>query len=174
MKILASIFNWLEITGLAIWIGGMLTLGALVAPTVFNTVEPFEAAGEVMTLIFRKFNGGLVYVCIFLAGIGYVGKCFLTPKTGRPRWIEGCFLAVMMVSAIYIGAILGPRIQELREIKNADASNSLAQTAFDRGHRLSERLFSLNLLLGLGVLFVNARESLILRKEPNGRDRPSA
>ena len=170
MKILSSFFNWLELVGLGVWIGGMLTLGALVAPTVFNTVKPVEMAGEAMSLVFRRFNGGLVYVCIILVAVGFLGKWHLNPKRGRSRWIEGGLLTVMILCGLYIGAILGPRMQELRQIRLTDPSNTAAVVEFDRGHRLSETLFSINMLLGLAVLFVAARES-VASVNTNGENR---
>ena len=160
MKILASLFVWLELTGLGIWVGGMLTLGALVAPTVFNTVKPVEMAGEAMSLVFRRFNGGLVYVCIFLVMVGFLGKGWLGSSRGLRRWIEGALVTGMVLTGLYIGAILGPRMQELRQIRLADPSNGSAVAEFDRGHRTSETLFSVNLLLGLAALWMNSRPSI--------------
>jgi uncharacterized membrane protein len=159
MKIIGAFFVWLELAGLGIWVGGMLTLGALVAPTVFNTVKPVEMAGEAMSLVFRRFNGGLVYACIILVVLGFLGKWFLEKPRGKRLRIEGVLLAVMVLSGLYIGAILGPRMQELRQIRMADPSNTGAVVKFDRGHRTSETLFSANLLLGLAVLWINSGAS---------------
>ncbi len=159
MKILASFFVWLELVGLGVWVGGMLTLGALVAPTVFDTIKPVEMAGEAMSLVFRKFNGGLVYVCIILVVLGFLGKWFLGKLRGKRLWIEGGLLMVMVLSGLYIGTILGPRMQELRQIRMTDPSNTGAVVDFDRGHRTSETLFSVNLLLGLAVLWINSGTS---------------
>ncbi|MBI3596883.1 MAG: DUF4149 domain-containing protein [Nitrospirae bacterium] len=160
MKILNSFFIWLELVGLGVWVGGMLTVGALVAPTVFNTVKPIEMAGEAMSLVFRRFNGGLVYVCIVLVVLGFLGKGWLGRSRGARLWIEGALATVMVLTGLYIGAILGPRMQELRQIRLADPSNGSAVAEFDRGHRTSETLFSVNLLLGLAVLWMNSRPSI--------------
>ncbi len=168
MKIVASFFVWLELAGLGVWIGGMLTVGALVAPTVFNTVKPVEMAGEAMSLVFRRFNGGLVYVCIILVVLGFLGKCFLGKQRGRRFWIEGGLLTVMVLSGLYIGAILGPRMQELRQIRLTDPSNTGAVVEFDRGHRTSETLFSVNLLLGLAVLWINSGASAVADRKETG------
>lgn len=159
MKQMAYLFTWLELVGLGLWIGGMVTLGALVAPTVFDTVKPVEAAGEAMSLVFRKFNGGLVYICIVLVLTGFLGKFFLVAPKGRSCWVEGGLLILMTLTGLYIGAILGPRMQDLRQIRMSDPSNTGAVVEFDRGHRLSERLFSVNLLLGLVILFIIAKEA---------------
>ena len=130
--------SWLELLGLGVWVGGMITLGALVAPTIFDLVKPIEMAGDAMSLVFRKFNGGLVYICIAMVTIGYVGKLILTSRMYRSRFIEGGLLLVMIVIGIYIGVVLGPRMQELREIRSHDPSNTGAVVDFDRGHRAPE------------------------------------
>ena len=165
MKLLTSFFNWLELAGLGVWVGGMLTLGALVAPTVFKTVKPVEMAGEAMSLVFRRFNGGLVYVCIVLVVLGFLGKWALAKRRGLRLRVEAGLLAVMVLSGLYIGAILGPKMQELRQIRLADPSNGLAIAEFDRGHHTSETLFSLNLLAGLIVIGLNSGGSGSDRKE---------
>lgn len=160
MNFLRSACAWLEFLGLGIWIGGMLTIGALVAPTIFNHIESMDIAGGTMSLIFRKFNSGLVYVCIFLTVIGFGGKAFLSPGRGWPRRIEGGLLAVMIVLSIYIGSVLGPQLQELREIRASDRDNPAVKMEFERKHDVSERLFSVNLVFALVVLFMAARETV--------------
>jgi uncharacterized membrane protein len=172
MRVLAYLSRWIELLGLTIWIGGMMILGAVVAPTVFNTVKPIEMAGAAMSLVFRKFNGGLVYVCIVLVVLGFLGKLFLDQRLGRSRWIEAGLLAAMILVSLYIGAILGPRMEVLRHIRITDASNSAAIVEFDRDHRISVSLFSVNLILGLAVLFINARESVIKGVEGDRAGRP--
>lgn len=160
MRFLRTTCAWLEFLGLGIWIGGMLTIGALVAPTVFNHIESMEIAGGTMSLIFRKFNGGLVYVCIFLSVIGFSGKVFLSPRPGWPRRIEGGLLAAMIVFSIYIGSVLGPELQDLREIRVASPDNLVVKEEFEQKHGVSEGLFSMNLVFGLVVLFLAARETV--------------
>lgn len=159
MRALAYLCRWIELVGMAVWVGGMLILGALVAPTVFNTVKPIEMAGEAMSLVFRRFNGGLVYVCIALVVFGFLGKYFLSQRRGQSLWIEGGLLTLMVLSGLYIGFILGPRMEYLRHTRIADPSNSTVIIEFDRDHRISVSLFSVNLMLGLAVLFIHAREA---------------
>src|SRR5690348_16357646 len=60
--------NVLENLGLALMIGGMLALGAFVAPAVFKQF-PLPEAGRVMTLIFRRYDDVLlVSVGMIIAG----------------------------------------------------------------------------------------------------------
>jgi len=51
----------------AVWVGGMLTLGALVAPVVF-TMIPAPGAADAMTVVFQRFDTvALVCVAVIVA-----------------------------------------------------------------------------------------------------------
>jgi uncharacterized membrane protein len=150
----AAVF--LETLGLGIWLGGMIAIGPIVASTVFGTVTPAAEAGEVMSTIFRKFNGGLVYVCIALAVAGYLLKLAVARVVSRRLQVEGALLALLVASGLYIGALLGPRMQELRQLRIADPQNTTAVVEFDRGHRRSRALFSVNMLLSVVLLYLTA------------------
>ena len=43
------------VLGAAMWLGGMLTLGAIVAPVVF-TIVPAPTSADAMTVVFRRFD----------------------------------------------------------------------------------------------------------------------
>jgi uncharacterized membrane protein len=159
MKILTSFFVWLELLGLGVWVGGMVILGAVVAPTVFNTVKPVEMAGDAMSLVFHRFNGEWVFVCIGLVVLGFIGKWLTAPPQGMRMRIEAALVIVLVLSGLYIGAILGPRMQTLRQITLTDRSNGMAVAEFDLDHKRSVQLFSANILLGLAVLWINSRIS---------------
>ncbi len=66
----------------------------------------------------------------------------------------------MIVFSIYIGSVLGPDLQELREIRAAAPDNLVVKEEFKRKHGVSEGLFSVNLVFGLVVLFLAARETV--------------
>lgn len=167
MKILTSLFVWMELVGLGIWIGGMVILGAVVAPTVFNTVKPVEMAGDAMSLVFHRFNGEWVFVCIGLVGLGFIGKGLTATPRGIRMRIEAALVTLLVLSGLYIGAILGPRMQTLRQITLTDRSNGMAVAEFDLLHKRSVELFSVNILLVLAVLWMNSRPSIDdYRKEP--------
>jgi uncharacterized membrane protein len=172
MRALAYLSRWVEFIGLAVWVGGMVSLGALVAPIVFTTVKPIEMAGAAMSLVFRRFNGGLVYACIAMVWIGFLGKLFLDKNRNRSRWVEGGLIAVMILVGLYIGTILGPQMEDLRHTRITDPSNSAAIVQFDRDHRISETLFTVNLILGLAVLFINAKESAAQNFDGDAGRRP--
>ncbi|HSG06017.1 MAG TPA: DUF4149 domain-containing protein, partial [Nitrospiria bacterium] len=154
---------WFEFLGLGIWIGGMLTIGALVAPTIFNHIDSIELAGKTMSLIFGKFNGGLVYVCMFMTALGFGGKAFLMPRKGWSRRFEGGLIILMILTSLYIGSILSPKLQELREIRASERDNLVVKEQFEKGHKFSVTLFNVNLFAGLVVVFLASREAVSMR-----------
>jgi hypothetical protein len=57
----------LALVAAAVWVGGMLTLGALVAPVVF-TMIPAPGAADAMTVVFERFDTvALVCVAVIVA-----------------------------------------------------------------------------------------------------------
>ena len=63
---LATALHWLHQIGLALWLGGILMVGAVTAPAVFGSArragdtQPgtplYDFASTVMTVIFERFN----------------------------------------------------------------------------------------------------------------------
>jgi len=158
MIYLAYLCNWLELLGLAILIGGMITLGVVVAPTVFTLLPSMGAGGEVMSTVFLRFNSIVAYICLGLILVGFLGKTILEGGAKRRRFLEGIFLMVILGVGIYLGSFLTPQMDQLRQMKNQDPNNQKAVVEFNTDHKLSEWLYSVNLLLGLVVLYFNAMD----------------
>ena len=155
---LAYFFKWIELLGLTVLIGGMIILGALVAPTVFEMLPPMSTGGELMSTLFIRFNTIAAYICFGLMLIGFLGKVILVGASKKTRTIEGISLMIMLVVGIYLGSFLTPRMDELRHMRIQDPNNHQAVEQFSAGHHISERLFGVNLLLGLVVLYLNAMD----------------
>src|SRR2546428_7713254 len=62
-RFLVILGHWLHSLAFAAWLGGMLAIGALVAPAAFDINRPF--AGQVLETVFRKLNT----LSFFCAGI---------------------------------------------------------------------------------------------------------
>lgn len=169
MIYLLDIFIWLELIGLVILVGGMIVLGALVAPTVFGLLPMMGAGGEVMSTLFFRFNSTVSYICLGLIGLGYIGKVFLLKSKTKRRFLEGAFLGVIFVVSVYMGAALTPEMDRLRQARIQNPENHQAVEQFEVRHRLSEKLVSLNLLLGLAVLYLHAMEISRGSGQPGGK-----
>ena len=95
----------------AVWLGGILALGAIAAPVVF-TVVPLPASADAMTLVFRRFDlvtmacAVLVLASESVRAMGRVG--FAATDWGR--------LAVSVLAslcAVYEGELVSPKIAAL-------------------------------------------------------------
>ncbi len=55
MRLLIVATGAVATIAIALWLGGLTVLGAIVAPTVFSSV-PYPASADAMTLVFRRFD----------------------------------------------------------------------------------------------------------------------
>ncbi len=99
------------IAALALWLGGMLTLGAVVAPVVFSIV-PAPTSADAMTVVFRRFDA----IAITSAAIVLFCELWrvkITNKISRVDIARGVSLAVAGVLALYEGMVVSPRVESL-------------------------------------------------------------
>jgi hypothetical protein len=103
----------------AVWFGGLLTLGAITAPAVFDgmaarqVAEPRAVAGAIVGEIIRRFHF-VSYACgaVILATLAV--RAVLGP---RPRYFRTrmAIAAGMLAAALYSGLSLTSRIEQLRQ-----------------------------------------------------------
>lgn len=141
----------LHFIALALWVGGLATIAAVVAPVAFQADRAF--AGAVVGGSLRAFGRieiGCAVVALFTAvlaqAVGVWG-----PRVRWPRILA--IVAMAVLTLVYTQAVYPP-MEELRpEVR---MGNPAAKAEFDRLHRLSTRVVGANLLLGLLVLGVSA------------------
>lgn len=100
-----------QLLAIAVWAGGLLALGAIVAPIVFRVV-PAPTNADAMTLVFRRFDG----VAIACATVALVAEAAFAHRGGRATRADlarGMCLVLATVLAIAIGAWLSPGIAAL-------------------------------------------------------------
>jgi hypothetical protein len=137
-----------QLLAVAVWAGGLLALGAIVAPIVFRVV-PAPTSADAMTLVFGRFD----VVAIACAAIALVAEAAFAVRGGRVARAD-IVRAVCLVAAgalaITIGAWLSPGISALHR---AGAIRGLddAGLALERLHRLAETLAKLEVVLLLAV-----------------------
>jgi uncharacterized membrane protein len=171
MRWIIAVCHFLELLSLAVWVGGMLIIGALVAPVAFSNLQ-IGPAGDMMARIFHNFNGvvtiSLVIILIasFLARLLTEQKLkIMTPR--RLRMLEGVFLLLFCVSALYVGAVLTPRAEIARANLHQKGPGGTAEE-FGRLHRRSEELATVGLLAGLGLFFVKGRALSLGQRKGEG------
>ena len=137
---------------LALWVGSLITIGYIVAPALFITLEDPQAAGAVA--------GGLFYVestISLVTGVLLLVLANLLVKRGLNRYrAVRWFLLVMLLAAAGNAFITQPMMDALRqeaiELGLAVMQSPMAQS-FKRLHGLSSVLYLLQSLFGLAILW---------------------
>jgi len=137
--------NFLYQIGLALWIGGSVVLGALVAPALFKAM-PRAEAGAIFGPTLRRFSR-LRVLAIALIITGAAAKYIGWERNATSPWIaiRWVAIALLAVTVLYEIAYLEPTMQR----KRADA------TAFGKLHRRSELLMKSALVVSVVALFLS-------------------
>jgi hypothetical protein len=99
---------------LAVWLGGLVALGAIAAPIVF-AVAPFPQNADAMTLVFRRFD----LVAMACAAV-VLGSEALRAALRRGPWMSSradlaraAASALASAAAVYEAIVISPRIAAL-------------------------------------------------------------
>jgi hypothetical protein len=161
-----SLLRFLSIAMLAVWIGGLVALGAVAAPAVFATLEAQDPAGGrtlgglVFGQIFQRFQIVSVILGLLLA----VTLALRTSLGARPRrlGLRLSTVAGMILVSLGTSMLVAPRIDTLRR-ETAGAIASLddrdpRKIEFGRLHGLSNGLMVLDVIAGFGLLWLEATD----------------
>lgn len=154
------------VLALVVWLGGMVILGALVAPTTFQVLQMSEPAagralaGEVFGTVITRFHyvqyAAGVLLLVTLAAMALLGP--------RPRAFakRTALVTLMLASALYSGVIVLGRIESIQQEVGGRPSRLAADDArrvrFDELHELATRLMLLNIAGALALLYWEAKE----------------
>lgn len=154
-RLVATTIATVQLLSIAVWAGGLLALGAIVAPIVFRVV-PAPTSADAMTLVFRRFDG----VAIGCSVVALFAEAAFAFAPGRGRITRADLaragsLALATALAITIGVWLSPAIAELHR-GGAVRHLGAAGQELERLHHLAEALAKgemvlLVLAFGLGV-----------------------
>jgi uncharacterized membrane protein len=163
------VIRYVALAVLVIWLGGMIVLGLLVAPSTFGVLQASASdpgsgrvlAGAVFGEILRRFHL-LAYGC----GAILLTSLFMMKFIGPPPQafvVRAAVVAVMLALAVYSGVPVSREIAALQAQVSGPMS-ALPQTdarkaRFDRLHSLSTTLMTINMGLGLVLLYWYVRES---------------
>jgi hypothetical protein len=95
----------------ALWLGGLVTLGVLVAPTIFSRVSmPWSA--DAMTVVFRRFD--LVAMgCAAILLVTEAARAIARVRFSRADHARAGVSVLAAAAAVYEGTSISPRIAEL-------------------------------------------------------------
>ena len=158
--------RYVYVLALVIWLGGMIVLGALVAPTTFQVLQAIEPssgralAGDLFGATIARFHyiayGAGALLLLTLAAMAVLGP--------RPRAfaIRCALIAAMLLISLYSGIIVLGRIdavqQEIGGLASRLPAGDARRTEFDALHRLSTNLMLVTMAGALVLLYWEARE----------------
>lgn len=126
-----------QLLAIAVWAGGLLALGAVVAPIVFRVV-PAPTSADAMTLVFRRFDS-VAMACAAVALVAEAAFAARGGKVTRADVVRALCLVAAAALAIAVGGWLSPGIAELHR-QGAVRHVGEAGAALERLHRLAEAL----------------------------------
>ncbi len=160
------VVRYVALLALVVWVGGMILLALIVAPSTFGVLQAADPvsgrvlAGSLFGAILGNFHvveyvcALVVLVCLF--AIKFVGP---PPHAFIPRV---AIVAVMLMLAVVSGLPVARQIARVQsEISgpvNALPAADPLRVRFDRLHQTSTALMTINMGLGLVLLFWYVRE----------------
>lgn len=158
--------RYVYILALVVWLGGMVVLGAVVAPATFQVLQASapatgrELGGAVFTSILERFH----YVAYASGALLLVTLAVMAVLGPRPRGfaIRIGLITAMLAVALYSGVVVLSSADGIRREVGGLPSQLPATDArrvrFDELHLLSTRLMMINVVGALALLFWEARE----------------
>ena len=158
--------RYVALLTLVVWVGGLLALGGIAAPSTFDILAARQIAdnrilaGALVGEMLRRFQP-VVYGAGIVLLLTLVARRILGPRPHRFAWRAGIALVMLLASA-YAFVGVGGRIAALqREIGVAPSSlpeGDPRRVEFGRLHGLSTGLQILPLLGGLMLMYWEIRE----------------
>jgi hypothetical protein len=153
--------RYVGLVALTLWVGGLLVLGAIAAPSIFDVLAARHVAddrmlaGAIFGETLRRFHL-LSYICAAIVFLTLVIRGILGP---RPLWfaarVATAFL--MLVATAYSGLVVSGQISGVQaKIGGAPSSRpptDARRMAFGRLHALSTGLELVPVVGGLLLLF---------------------
>lgn len=156
------------VLALAVWLGGMVILGAVVAPTVFQVLperEPVAGrilAGAVFGAALTRFHY-VAYACGGVILVSLITMALLGPRPAAFA-VRTAVVSAMLGVALYSGFVVLRSVDHLQQEIGANVAPSslpdgdARRVRFDQLHLLSTRLMMVNMLGALALLYWEARE----------------
>jgi len=124
---------------LTLWVGGMWTIGYVVAPTLFAVLEDRQLAGMIAGHLFTTMS----YIGLFCGGLLLIGNTYRAGIKDKTN-----FILLLMLVLVAIGQfVLQPMMAELKLQGLVEGSTAAAN--FGKLHGISSILFMVNSIAGL-------------------------
>ncbi len=149
--------KWFYLLTLAVWIGSITFFSFAVAPTVFKTLKPEDAAALIRRIFSKYYLIGIVCAAV---GIVCVGLLVADRAFGKwPGILSLLLLAGMGTTDFWLRQAVMPHMNELRDRRAAVAASgqetdSALEQEWTALHRLSVRMNAAVLLCALVLVFL--------------------
>jgi uncharacterized membrane protein len=152
-----AVLSWLHQVALSLWLGGIVIIGAVVAPATFGSARAqgqtdssqplFAFAGQVLGEVFRRFNYVVLVAgtLMLVAGVRYAS---LSGFCRKRITVRAALTAVALGIAAWLSAAVYP------EMFAARARGDMA--TFEPLHKASTTAFQAQMVLLLGVAALTA------------------
>jgi uncharacterized membrane protein len=162
----SRITSTVALVAASVWLGGLLALGAIVAPLVF-TMIPRPDAADVMTLIFQRFDRVAVISAVVILSTE-AWRAAGRPKISRSDFARAATAAIAGGLAVVEALWITPAIVGLHR-GGAALGLGAAGIELERMHRLAEtcgkaQVAFVLLLIGLEVATLSAPSARETRK----------
>lgn len=147
-----SAATWLHSLALVLWVGGLVIIGAVVAPIAFSALER-SSAGEIVGTSLRRLN----QICYFCSAVLILTEViqFVTLKHSDLRdlklWlfiIRGTLMIGMILLLLFLDRGLFNKMEKLQAQGQMEA--------FNKAHEQYESLSNVQLSLGAIVLLLSS------------------
>jgi len=151
---------------LVVWLGGMIVLGAIVAPATFQVLQTSAPdigralAGNLFGVVLARFH----YIAYSAAAVLLLTMAAMALLGPRPRGlpVRGILVAVMLAIAVYSGVVVTGRLNAIQRdvggLPSLLPAGDARRVRFDELHTLSTRLMMVNVIGALALLYWEAGE----------------
>jgi len=158
--------RYVYVLALAVWLGGMAVLGAIVAPTTFQVLQARAPeigralAGELFAAVLARFH----YVAYSAGTILLLALIAMRVLGPRPKafGIRAGLVFVMLLIAVYSGVVILGAIDAIQldagGLPSLLPAGDARRVRFDELHQLSTRLMMANIVGTLVLLCWETRE----------------
>jgi hypothetical protein len=159
-----SLLRFAALVALALWVGGLATLGGLGAPAIFDALAPHDASGGLAGTVFGAIFTRIQYLAwllalVVLASLGARAAIGPRPRRfGLRMWTVAGMLAASLAGVF----VIAPRIDALRADAGASVralpADDARRVTFGRLHGLSTALAAFTVAAGLALMWTEMRD----------------
>ncbi len=158
MSMEQAIINWIHLVSAAVWVGGTLFIGAVLAPLLKKMSMPLEERIQMMVLVGRRFNKIAVPSLIILIVTGlYNSQQVITNPDSLLSTSYGSFLLVkiILVIVLIIAFIVHVRIIR-KDVEQKIISKEMTEKQIQKLRKKIIILGEIIVVLSVAVLFFAA------------------